>query len=63
MFDPSPRDVHDGTTTAAMAVAARQRQIFYKITAAAPEFFFEDIKKCMNSIEFQCLEVKQPETE
>jgi hypothetical protein len=54
------RDVHSGA--AALTVATWQ-QIFLKLIATAAPFFSGTLKKCMNFIEFQCLQVKDSETE
>ncbi len=36
---------------------------FCKIHGGSGRIFLRTLKKCMNLIEFQCLQVKQPETE
>jgi len=35
---------------------------FLKIHRGSGRIFLRTLKKCMNLIEFQCLQVKQPET-
>ncbi len=46
-----------------MSMAARLRQVLEKVIAAAAAFFSRTLKNCMNLIEFQCLQMKHPETE
>ncbi len=44
-------------TASVMGVSERQRQIFPKFIAGAAVFLSETLKKCMNLIEFSCLQV------
>jgi hypothetical protein len=50
---------------AEMSMAARLRQILEEAiaAAAAAAFFPKTLKNCMNLVEFQCLQMKHPETE
>ncbi len=46
-----------------VAVAVRLRQVLEEVIAAAAAFFSRTLKNCMNLVEFQCLQMKHPETE
>jgi hypothetical protein len=44
-------------------IAAAARSVLEKNVAAAAAFFSRTLKNCMNLVEFQCLQMKHPETE
>ncbi len=52
---------HRCRAATAVAVVGRLRQVLEKVIAAA--FFSRTLKNCMNLVEFQCLQMKHPETE
>jgi hypothetical protein len=44
-------------------IAAAARSVLEKIIVAGAAFYSRTLKNCMNLAEFQCLQMKHPETE